>query len=153
MKLTPRFTRFTALTLAGVIAAGTLMSATPAHADKSKTLKYGAIGLGALGAYWLSKGKTLQGAAAVAGGLYAYKKGRDAQRKEHQDDWYSNYPTYGDGGYSGNGGYYGGYDRNDYGRGYGYSNYSNGGYYGQSGDNCDRYGNSRSNYDLRPYAR
>lgn len=153
MKFSPRFTRFTALTVAGVLAAGTLMSATPAHADKSKTLKYGAIGLGALGAYWLSKGKTLEGAAALAGGVYAYKKSRDAQRDEHRDDRYSEYPGYG--GYYGSGygqdGYYGGgYDRNSgyyggsYGRGYGYSN---GGYYGWNS------GYDRGNYDLSPYVR
>lgn len=148
MYIKPRTTRFVAFATAGILASSALLSATPAHADSSKSWKTGALGLGALGAYWLSQGKTLEGAAAVAGGYYAYKKGRDEQREEHNDDWRwdrrgrndrNDYPRYG-GGYGGgyyNGGYNGGYrdnDRRDNDR--------------RDNDRRDRNG---SRYDFRPY--
>ncbi|RYG70014.1 hypothetical protein EON80_08720 [bacterium] len=88
MQLKPRSTRAIALLTGGIIAATTFVQPVTAHAaDKSKNLKYGAIGLGVVGAYLLSKGKTLPAAAAVAGGAYAYKKGRDEQRDNRNDDW------------------------------------------------------------------
>ena len=78
MQLKPRFSRFVALSVGAAIAS-TLFQAAPARADKAKNLKYGAIALGAVGAYYLSKGKTVPAAAAAAGGYYAYKKSRDAE--------------------------------------------------------------------------
>jgi hypothetical protein len=130
MQLKPRTTRTIALLTGGIIAATTLFHPAPAQAaDKSKKLKYGAVGLGVLGAYLLSKGKTAPGAVAVAGGLYAYKKGRNKQK----DDRYSSRTrdgrdyVYNNGSYSGgaydNGSYSNGrYDNGDYdSNGYGYS--------------------------------
>lgn len=86
MQLKARSSRALALLTGGVIAASTFFHPAPAQADKAKTYKYGAIGLGILGAYMLSKGKTVPGAAAVAGGVYAYKKSRDAERNDRYDD-------------------------------------------------------------------
>lgn len=74
-----RFSRFVALFTGAVIASATLFPAAPARADKAKNLKYGAIGLGVLGAYYLSKGKTVPAAAAAAGGYYVYKKSQNAK--------------------------------------------------------------------------
>lgn len=82
MQLQPlRSSRFVALLTGAVIASATLFQAAPARADKAKNLKYGAIGLGVVGAYLFSKGKTVPAAAAVAGGVYAYKKSQNAQQQ------------------------------------------------------------------------
>jgi hypothetical protein len=65
--------------LTGVaIATTAIMPMQAAHADKKKTYKYAAIGLGALGVYMGVKGKTLPAVAAGAGAYYAYKKSKDA---------------------------------------------------------------------------
>ena len=58
------------------------MQATPARADKDKNYKYGAFSLVAVGAYLLSKGKTVEGAAVVGAGAYAYKKGEFARKAD-----------------------------------------------------------------------
>ncbi|HEX9998506.1 MAG TPA: hypothetical protein VGB45_15310 [Abditibacterium sp.] len=93
MQLKPRSTRAIALLTGATIAATTLCNPAPAQADKAKTYKYGAIGLGVLGAYLLSKGKTVPGAAAVAGGVYAYKKGQNEKKNEQYND-YARFPDY-----------------------------------------------------------
>ena len=99
MQFKPLSSRAVALFTGGVLAATTLFHPAPAQADKAKTYKYGAIGLGVLGAYMLSKGKTVPGAAAVAAGAYAYKKSRDAEKSDRYDDYRtgnsrSSYPQY-----------------------------------------------------------
>lgn len=76
MQLAQFRSRSLSLLTAGILATGACLQAAPAHADNSKTLKYGAIGLGALGAYMLSKGKKLEGAAALGGAYYAYTKSK-----------------------------------------------------------------------------
>jgi hypothetical protein len=126
MQLKPRTTRTVALLTGGVIAATTLFHPAPAQAaDKSKKLKYGAVGLGVLGAYLLSKGKTVPGAVAAAGGLYAYKKGRNEQRDERFSNRNRDGRDYGynNGGYRGGGYSNGSYDNGYYDdNGYGYDN-------------------------------
>jgi hypothetical protein len=73
-----RKTKAVALLTGGVLMASALgVTSTPAHADKSKTYKAGAIVLGVLGGILILKGKTLPGAAAAAGAYYAYKKSKD----------------------------------------------------------------------------
>lgn len=76
-----------ALLTGGAFVLGAALQPTPAQADvdKSKLYKGGAAALGVLGAYWILEGKTVQGAAAAAGGYYAYKKGRDV---ENDDDYW-----------------------------------------------------------------
>jgi len=76
--------------------AGTFAASSPASArshTSSKTYKTGAIALGVLGAYFLSKGKTVEGAALVGGGVLAYKKGQSVQKDERYGRY--NYPRYG----------------------------------------------------------
>ena len=102
--------RFIALPLAAVLASGTLFSSAPAEAaPKSKLYKGGAIALGALGAYMLSKGKTVEGAAILGGGYLAYKQGEKARKNEKYDDRYGRYDGRSDNGrdngYYGNGAY------------------------------------------------
>ena len=151
MQFKPRSTRFIALSTAAILASATFFHSAPAHADKAKTYKYGAIGLGVLGAYMLSKGKTLPGAAAIAGGAYAYKKSQQAK-----DDRYSRYPD----DYSS--GYDYGYDQ-DY---RGQRNGSNAAYpyngtnYGSNprqerrqARRDTRRDSRQNNYDLSPYLR
>lgn len=94
MQVQPRSTRFVAL-LTGFIVASSALSIAPAHAmDKSKKLKYGAIGLGVVGAYLLTKGKTVPAAAVAAGGYYVYKKSQKASDEERYG--YNNDNRYGD---------------------------------------------------------
>lgn len=86
MQFTPRFkprsTRLVALST-GLVLACAAFSTSPAQAmEKSKKLKYGAIAAGVVGAYLLSKGKTVPAAAVAAGGYYAYKKSQDARDQE-----------------------------------------------------------------------
>jgi len=85
MQLSTRKSRFVALLTGATILSATLFHPTPASANDSKNWKYGAIGLGVLGAYALSKGKNVEGAAALGGAYYAYKKG-EQERKE--DQWH-----------------------------------------------------------------
>ena len=82
--------RFLALLTVGALSATALLHPTPAHADKAKNYKYGAIALGVVGGYLLSKGKTVEGAAVLGAGAYTYKKGEDA-RKSAKDDRYGRY--------------------------------------------------------------
>ncbi|BCM90269.1 hypothetical protein IAD21_02120 [Abditibacteriota bacterium] len=99
--------RIFALPLAAVLASGAFFHSAPAQAaPKSKTYKAGAIALGALGAYFLSKGKTLEGAAILGGGYLAYKKGEKERKNEKYGSNYGNdrYGSY-DGRYDNNGGY------------------------------------------------
>ncbi|PQV64774.1 hypothetical protein B1R32_10341 [Abditibacterium utsteinense] len=95
MQLKPRtsfrFSRFAPLLAGAAMASATLFGSAPAHADKAKTLKYGAIGLGAVSAYLFAKGKTVPAAAAAAGGYYAYKKSQNAKNEQR----YGYYPSYG----------------------------------------------------------
>ena len=93
MQIQPRSTRAIALLTGATLAAATLFHSAPVQADKAKTYKYGAIGLGVLGAVLLSKGKTVPGAVAVAGGVYAYKKGQKAKEESRYED-YSRFPDY-----------------------------------------------------------
>ncbi|RYX80432.1 hypothetical protein EON83_28595 [bacterium] len=83
--------RIIALPLAAVLASGAFFASAPAQAaPKSKIYKGGAIALGVLGAYWLSKGKTVEGAAAVGGGYLAYKQGEKERKNEKYDDRWDN---------------------------------------------------------------
>lgn len=85
-----------ALLTGAAIMSLSLFQPAPAQAadkdKKEKLYKGGAAALGILGAYWILDGKTVPGAAAAAGAYYAYKKGRDLDRDDHnyQDDWYDN---------------------------------------------------------------
>ena len=92
--------RLLALATAGVLSASLLLQPAPARADKAKTYKYGAIALGAVGAYMLSKGKTVEGAAILGAGAYAYKKGEDTRKAEKYNDYrYGNRYGYNSGNY------------------------------------------------------
>jgi len=89
MKLSNRGVRSVAMLTGVAVAASTLMPMQAAHAaDKKKTYKYGAIGLGALGAILAVKGKTLPAVAAGAGAYYAYKKSKDADNDRTAGDIY-----------------------------------------------------------------
>ena len=95
--------RLLAVLTAGVLSASVLLQPAPARADKAKTYKYGAIALGAVGGYLLSKGKTVEGAAVLGAGAYTYKKGEDARKADKNDDYrygdrygYNNGYSYGD---------------------------------------------------------
>lgn len=140
--------RFIALPLAAVLASGAFVS-TPAQASpKSKNYKTGAIVLGALGGYLLSKGKTVEGAAVLGGGYLAYKKGQKEARNERYGS------NYGQGRYNNDSSpYYNGnasYPDPNYNNGsYNNGNYGNGGYsngnYGSNGSyNNGNYGNNGS---------
>jgi hypothetical protein len=76
--------------LAGAFLLSSAMIPHAAHADskKEKTLKTGAVVLGAIGAYYAVKGKTLKGALAGAAGYYAYKKSKDAKNERSAGDVY-----------------------------------------------------------------
>ena len=128
MKTLSNPSRLLAFLTAGVLSAGVMLHPAPARADKAKTYKYGAIALGAVGAYLLSKGKTVAGAAVLGAGAYTYKKGEDTRKA----DKYDNY-RYGYRGKNGNS-----YNNGSYNNG----NYNNGSY-----NNGNRYGDSR--YDNR----
>lgn len=118
--------RLLALATAGILSASVLLAPAPARADKAKTYKYGAVALGVLGGYLLSKGKTVAGAAVLGAGAYSYKKGEDTRKANK----YDNYSKYGNRyGYNNNGGR-SGYNNNGYnnnGDRYSYNNsYDNG---------------------------
>ncbi len=132
--------RFLALLTVSALSATALLQPVPAHADKAKTYKYGAIALGVAGGYLLSKGKTVSGAAVLGAGAYAYKKGEDTRKAEKYDRYGYN---------SGNRNR----DRYSYNNGSGYNNGSNGSGYNK-GDNGagprynDRYPtNTNGNYN------
>lgn len=172
MKLNHKISRGMALLAGGAVLSSTLLTATPARADKSKNYKIGAIALGAIAAYKLSKGDTLVGAAAGAGAYYAYKKSQDADDDRYgygydrDNDRYDNnrYPDnydngyYGDTndpGYYGNDGYYGS-DRNEGRNG----RRNDSGRYGRNDDRRDdnRYPGSsylapEAGHDLQPVLR
>lgn len=94
----PSTSRFLALLTVSALTATALLQPATAHADKAKTYKYGAIALGALGAYMLSKGKTVEGAAVLGAGAYVYKKGEDTRKAEKDDyDRYGNRYDYSNG--------------------------------------------------------
>lgn len=79
-----------------VLVAGTFAASSPAQArshTSGKTYKTGAIALGVVGAYFLSRGKTVEGAALLGGGVLAYKKGQGVQKDERYGRY--NYPRYG----------------------------------------------------------
>ncbi len=108
--------RLLAVATAGILSASVLLAPAPARADKAKNYKYGAIALGVLGGVLLSKGKTVEGAAALGAGAYTYKKGEDTRKA----DKYDNYGNYGD-----RYGYNNSYNNGDR---YGYNNSYNSGY-------------------------
>ena len=142
-----RSSRLTALATALVLVAGVSISSVPAQArTSSKTYKTGAIALGALGAYYLSKGKTVQGAAAIGGGYLAYKKGQKVAGQERYGR--TDYPRYGSNSPYGSGNY--GHSGTNYGNN---SNvYPDSGGYDNSGSDT-RYNNQsgyRGNATLRP---
>lgn len=91
MKNLPNSSRLLALLTAGVLSAGVMLHPAPARADKAKNYKYGAIALGAVGAYLLSKGKTVEGAAVLGAGAYTYKKGEDARKSDNNNDYRDRY--------------------------------------------------------------
>ena len=100
--------RLLALLTAGVLSASVMLHSAPARADKAKNYKYGAIALGVLGGYLLSKGKKVEGAAVLGAGAYTYKKGEDARKADKNDNYrdrygyrdrYNNGDRYGDSGY------------------------------------------------------
>lgn len=91
MKNLPHSSRILALLTAGVLSTGVLLHPAPARADKAKNYKYGAIALGAVGAYLLSKGKTVEGAAVLGAGAYTYKKGEDARKSDNNNDYRDRY--------------------------------------------------------------
>jgi len=104
MKHTLRPSRLLASATGLALLAGTFAASSPAQArphTSSKTYKTGAIALGVVGAYFLSKGKTVEGAAALGGGYLAYKKGQQVQKDERYGRY--NYPRYG---YNPNNNYY-----------------------------------------------
>ncbi len=96
MKHTIQPSRLAAAITGLALVAGTFAVSSPVQArprTSSKTYKTGAIALGVLGAYFLSRGKTVEGAAALGGGYLAYKKGQKVQRDERYGRY--NYPRYG----------------------------------------------------------
>ena len=131
MKKLSNPSRVLALFTAGVLTAGVMLQAAPAHADKSKTYKYGAIALGALGAYMLSKGKTVAGVAVLGAGAYAYKKGEDTRKSESYGDYRNRY------------GYRNGNNNSNR-----YKNNYNGGYNYNS--SYDTYYNGNNRYNVPP---
>src|SRR5690242_16028073 len=82
--------RFTAGLLAAALAAGIMTVGAPAARASSKGRKNFAIGLGALAAYELLRGKTGTGLLAAGGAAYAYKRYNDARKKERRYRYYSN---------------------------------------------------------------
>lgn len=132
MKKLSNPSRLLALFTAGVLTAGVMLHPAPARADKAKNYKYGAIALGAVGAYLLSKGKTVAGVAVLGAGAYAYKKGEDTRKSENYGNRYGyNNGSYNNGSYN-NGSYNNGsYDNND--------RYPNDTRYNSSYDTNDRY--------------
>ena len=77
MKTNHHAVRGVAMLTGVAIATTAIMPMQAAHADKKKTYKYAAIGLGALGVYLGVKGKTLPAVVSGAGAYYAYKKSKD----------------------------------------------------------------------------
>jgi hypothetical protein len=132
MKNSIRPSRLAALATGLVLASGAFLSAPSAQArprTSSKTYKAGAVALGVLGGYLITKGKTVEGAAAVGGGYLAYKKGQKVANQERYGRYDNQRYGYNNGGYN-NGGYNnGGYNNGGYNNG-GYNNggYNNGGY-------------------------
>jgi hypothetical protein len=86
MKISNRKSRLVALFTGAAVLSTTLIHTAPAKAADSKSWKYGAVGLGVLGALALSKGKNIEGAAALGGAYYAYKKGEGDRKEELRDE-------------------------------------------------------------------
>ena len=124
--------RLLALFTAGVLSAGVMLHPAPARADKAKNYKYGAIALGVVGGYLLSKGKTTEGAVVLGAGAYTYKKGEDARKADKYNDYSDRYN------------YRGSYDNS--GR-YNNGDYNNRGRYDNNGRYDDRYDSSYDNRD------
>lgn len=98
MKNHSRSPRF--LAIAGLLAlsAPFVLSSTPVQAKDGRNAKIAATALGALGAYWLVKGKTTEGAVALGAGYLAYRKGSKdqkeaSQRTNRRDVGYSSRPS------------------------------------------------------------
>lgn len=86
-----------ALLTGSVLVASTFVAPAPARADKSDTLKAGAAVLAGAAAVLGAKGKTVPAIIAGAAGYYAYKKGRDEDRKKNDYPYYGQsgqYPQY-----------------------------------------------------------
>lgn len=77
-----------AILTGGVLAASAiaLPAAHAAESKKEKQLKTGAAILGALGAYFAVKGKTVPAVVAGAGAYYAYKKSKDERNEYSYND-------------------------------------------------------------------
>ena len=91
MKNLPNSPRLLALLTASVLTVGVMLHSTPARADKAKNYKYGAVALGVVGAYLLSKGKTVEGAVVLGAGAYTYKKGEDTRKADNNDNYRDRY--------------------------------------------------------------
>jgi len=108
--------RFTAGLLTAALAASMFTLGAPRAGASSKGRKNTLLGLGALAAYELLRGKTGTGLLAGAGAAYAYKRYNDARKNERRyGRYYRSSYRYGNGGYQ--------YP----------SRYSDNGYYGNSG--------------------
>lgn len=93
---------FTSGLLAAALAAGMVTVGAPQARASSKGRRNFALGLGAVAAYELLRGKTGTGLLAAAGAAYAYKRYSDARKRERRYRYYSNgysgAPYYGSGG-------------------------------------------------------
>jgi uncharacterized membrane protein YebE (DUF533 family) len=83
-----RMKRWIASLMALAVSAGLLLAGGSAAHAGSKGRKNTMIGLGAVAAYSLLKGKTTQGLIAGAGTAYAYKRYRDARKDEKRRQRY-----------------------------------------------------------------
>jgi hypothetical protein len=81
--------RFTTGLLAAALAAGTMGIGAPQARASSNGRKNFAIGLGALAAYGLLRGKTGMGLLAAGGAAYAYKRYNDARKQERRNQYYA----------------------------------------------------------------
>ena len=91
MKLSSvRDTKHAALLVAVALLSPALMpqSAQAVDLKDEKTLKTGAAVLGAVGAYYVAKGKTLKGVLAGAAGYYAYKKSKEVENERTSGEIY-----------------------------------------------------------------
>ncbi len=166
-----------ALLTGSVLAASALLVPAPAKADKADALKIGASVLGAAAVVLGVKGKTVPAVIAGAVGAYAYKKGRDQDRKNNNDPYYgqagqypqypgnnyptsgtyppaNNYPTYGSPTYGSN--YpttnypttnYPSNNYPTYNQPTTYSNYPSGGYGGNNSGNNNCHDGNRNDYN------
>ena len=137
MKQNNRYTRGLAIFTGSVLAASAFVAPAPAKADKADKIKIGATVLGAAAVILGAKGKTVPAIIAGAAGVYAYKKGRDEDRKKND------YPAYGQAGQ------YPQYPNTSYPTTYPSNNYPAGTTY-PSGTTYPNYGNNYPTYGNSP---